>query len=158
MATVAYAKGTEVSVDKSRAEIERTVMRYGATGFVSGWQGSLAVISFEMKNRRVKFILNLPARDERRFLMDGYGRRRPPQKALEAWEQACREKWRALLLVVKAKLEAVESKIVAFEEEFMPYIVTASGLTLAEMILPQMDQVCLTGNLPPLLPGPKAAE
>jgi hypothetical protein len=57
--------------------------------------------------------------------------------------------------VVKAKLEAVESKIVAFEEEFMPYIVTASGLTLAEMILPQMDQVCLTGNLPPLLPGPK---
>ena len=34
-----YAKRTEVSADRSRAEIEKTLVKYGATGFVTGWAG-----------------------------------------------------------------------------------------------------------------------
>lgn len=35
-----YAATTEVTSEKSRAEIERTVSRYGATGFMYGWQSA----------------------------------------------------------------------------------------------------------------------
>lgn len=33
---MAYAKGTEVSVAKSQAEIQNIIMRYGATTFMFG--------------------------------------------------------------------------------------------------------------------------
>ena len=45
-----YASDTEVSVEKSRSEIEGTLRRYGATGFLSGWEGSQAMIAFKVDN------------------------------------------------------------------------------------------------------------
>ncbi len=41
-----YAATTSVSVAKSKAEIEDILQRYGASGFMSGWQGNLAMIFF----------------------------------------------------------------------------------------------------------------
>lgn len=41
-----YAQNTEVSVEKSRAEIERTLQRYGATKFMYGSDTNRAVIAF----------------------------------------------------------------------------------------------------------------
>lgn len=46
------------------------------------------------------------------------------------WEQACRQAWRALALVIKAKLEAVDAGIVTFEEEFMAQIVCRTAQLL----------------------------
>lgn len=34
---MAYATKTDVAVDRSKAEIERVVMVYGATGVASAW-------------------------------------------------------------------------------------------------------------------------
>lgn len=59
-----YASNTDVSVEKSRAEIESVCRRYGATAFASGWQGNRASITFEMRDRRIRFVLPLPAREE----------------------------------------------------------------------------------------------
>ena len=39
-----YAADTQVSVDASRAEIERTLTRYGATAFMYGWDADRAII------------------------------------------------------------------------------------------------------------------
>ena len=33
-----YAQNTSVDSSRTKAEIERTIMKYGANGFVSGWQ------------------------------------------------------------------------------------------------------------------------
>lgn len=147
-----YASETTVSVEKSRAEIESTVRRYGASGFISGWLGNQAMIQFEARGRRVKFILTLPDKGERRFThTPGRGMRRSPAEAEREWEQGCRQSWRALALCIKAKLEAVEAGITTFEHEFMAHIVLPSGLTVAETIMPDL----LAGRaLPPLLPGP----
>ena len=41
-----------------------------------------------------------------------------------------RRRWRALLLVIKAKLESVESGIETFEEAFASQIVLANGQTV----------------------------
>lgn len=151
-----YAKETSVPVEKSRAEIEKIVSRYGAKGFLSGWEDDMAMITFKVRERQIRFMLRLPDSSAREFHFTQHKQtQRTPEQAYQAWEQACRQRWRALLLSVKAKLEAVESGIAEFEQEFMPYIVIpATGQTIAETILPQMESVLTSGKLPPLLPGP----
>ncbi|MFN7930906.1 MAG: hypothetical protein U0Y68_23875 [Blastocatellia bacterium] len=85
--------------------------------------------------------------------------KRTSTQAYEAWEQATRQKWRALALVIKAKLEAVESGITTIEQEFLPFIVAADGRTVGEHLIPQLDQYCLSGgNLLLLPPAPKGTE
>lgn len=152
-----YAKETTVSVEKSRVEIEALVRKYGASGFMSGWQGNAAMVAFEMRDRRVKFVLPVPDKGERRFThvrRNGWDQPRTAAQSLEAWEQACRQRWRALALSIKAKLEAVESGIASFESEWLPYIVTSDGMTIGEKLLPRLNEIASTGTLPPLLPGP----
>lgn len=150
-----FAKDTSVSVERTKGEIERIIQQYGATGFATGWRGTQASIQFEMNDRRVRFALPLPDRTAREFThTPGKNLKRHPIDVAKHWEQACRQRWRALLLAIKAKLEAVECGIVTFDEEFMPYLVTENGMTIAERIVPQLTSIIQTGNLPPLLPGP----
>ena len=56
-------------------------------------------------------------------------------------------------MIIKAKFEAIESGITTFEEEFLAKLMIPGGRTLGEAIIPQMDEVCRLGKLPPLLPG-----
>lgn len=138
-----YAQNTTVSVEKSRNEIEATLARYGAQQFMYGWDSQGALIAFVMEvepgqKRQVHFRLPLPSRDEHRFTHHSHGRR-TAESAERQWEQACRQRWRALLLVVKAKLEAVESGIASFEDEFLAYIMLPSGETVGSWLSPQLE-------------------
>lgn len=150
-----YAAKTSVSVATSKAEIELLLERYGASQFMSGWDADRALIGFTMPVgdaiRQVKFILPMPAKDERRFTHHSKGRR-APEAAHKEWEQACRQRWRALALVIKAKLEAVESGISEFEDEFLANIVMPGGLTMAQHARPAIAQAYASGQMPPLLP------
>ncbi|MBA2409720.1 MAG: hypothetical protein H0V62_08115 [Gammaproteobacteria bacterium] len=58
-----YAAKTDVT--SSRAEIEHTLIRYGAHSFMYGISAHQAVIAFEMHQRRIRFDLPLP--DEKEF-------------------------------------------------------------------------------------------
>ena len=82
-------------------------------------------------------------------------RERTPRQRQEAWEQACRQKWRALLLVIKAKLEAIDAGITTLDDEFLAGVMLPSGETVGEWAGPQIQRVYETGQMPPLLPGPK---
>lgn len=151
-----YANKTEVSSEASRREIEQTLIRYGADAFSYGWQGDgLAMIRFRMANRQVCFLLPLPDRNSDDFIAySRSGRRveRTQVAAAKQWEQACRQRWRALLLVIKAKLEAVECGISQLEDEFLANIVLPDGKLLGQIIRPQIATSYETGNMPPLLP------
>jgi hypothetical protein len=147
-----YAQNTGVSSEKSRAEIEKTLTRYGATGFIYGWQGDGAIVAFQMNGRRIKFVLPLPPKDSKEFTHTiGRGSKRDPESARKAWEQAGRQRWRALSLAIKAKLEAVASNIAHFEEEFLANIVLPSGETIGSKMIPQIERSYQDGNMPPLL-------
>lgn len=61
-----------------------------------------------------------------------------------------RRRYRALLLVLKAKLEAVQSQIVTFDEEFLAHIVINGGDTVGDRMVPQLSEV-IVGRMPPLL-------
>jgi hypothetical protein len=148
-----YAANTSVSTERTRREIERTLQRYGATSFAYGWEGNAALIGFQMTGRRVRFILPLPNRSDRRFTHTPTGYLRTKANAEKEYEQACRARWRALALVVKAKLEAVESGITTFEDEFLAHILLPDGRTYGEFAVPQIDAVYASGVMPRLLPG-----
>lgn len=149
-----YAKNTSVSVENSRAEIERTLRRYKASAFAYGEQGARAMIAFEAFGRRVRFELSLPDPDSDEFIRHSRGSR-TADAAAKLWEQACRQRWRALALAIKAKLEAVESEIASFDDEFLAYIVLPGGETVGEWAKPQVEKVYElgTGALPALMPG-----
>lgn len=153
----AYAEGTEVSVEKSRAEIERLLTRYGATStaFMNGPGRSM--IAFEASGRNILFLLPLPDQADKKFALDGNQRLRTPERRLAVWEQACRQKWRALALVIKAKLEAVASGITSFEDEFLAHIVMPDGQTVGQHIKPQIAASYDAGEVRPLLPAPRVA-
>jgi hypothetical protein len=131
-----YAKRTSVPVDQTRLEIEKTLTRYGASSFGSYTEPDRAVIMFEAKDRRLRFDLPLPK---------GEG-------ASEA--KLRRSKWRALLLCIKAKLEAVESHIETFEEAFLAHVIMPDGQTVAQHAAPRIAQAYKGGEVGPLLPGP----
>lgn len=146
-----YARETSVSVARSRSEIEATLLRYGADSFASGFDRKQAAIQFQYERCVIKFLLPLPDRHSEEFTRTPARRaRRRPEDAERAWEQACRQRWRALALVIKAKLEAVDAGISTFEEEFFAWTVLPGGATVGQQLLPQIDHAIETGKAPVL--------
>jgi hypothetical protein len=113
-------------------EIERLVRKYGAKGFASAWQGQSARVEFLCHDRHIRLTVTVPES-----------------------AQAEREKWRALLLLVKAKLVAVDAKIASFEEAFFSDIVMPeTGKTVYEMAREPVRIAYAERKDVPLLGGP----
>lgn len=102
------------------------------------------MIAFDMRDRRLKFTLPLPM----------IGTKGWPKNTTDTKIKAeRRRRWRALLLVLKAKLEAVASDIVAFDVEFLPFIVMPNqhGTTVGEEVAPQLPEMLAGRPMRPLL-------
>lgn len=143
-----FARYTEVTQEKTKVEIETTLRKYGAEQFISGWNNNTAAVGFRMKDRMVRFYLPMPSKEE--FKKD---KKKPwiirgETEISKLIDQEQRQRWRCLLLVIKAKLEAVESGIAQFEEEFMAHIVLPNGKTVGEFMKPQIEHAYKTGDMP----------
>lgn len=141
-----YAAKTSVSSESSRAEIEKTLARYGAQGFAYGWTPQESHVAFVMNDRRIQLKLPLPDRNSRQFTHHSRGTR-TYEAAQREYEQAVRQSWRALLLVIKAKLEAVAAGIATFEDEFLAYIAIPGG-TVGDLMRPQIAEAYESGQVP----------
>lgn len=141
-----YAENTSVPVERSRAELERTLERYGADAFMYGWNEKGAAIQFRAHGKHVRFELPLPSAED--VVRQHRGARGGKVAAQKRWEQETRSRWRALVLVVKAKLEAVEAGIAVFEDEFLAYTVLPDGTTAGEWLRPQIDEAYESGLMP----------
>lgn len=148
-----YASQTSVSAEKSRTEIERTLKRFGADAFVYGWDQEKAMVQFRAEGKVVKFLLPMPNRNTPHIKYTPVkGTLRSPQAFDVAFEKAIRANWRALLLIIKAKLVAVDAGIVTFEEEFLAQIMLPSGETVGDWIVPQVELAYEAGDMPMALP------
>jgi hypothetical protein len=156
---MAYAENTSVPVERSRAEIEGLLRKYGADQFMSGWEeGRGALVGFRCQGRFVRFLLTFPDPKDKRFTQVKHRNRyyptqRTEKQAAEAYEAEIRRRWRALALVIKAKLEAVETGITTFENEFMAHIVMPDGRTIGQHVSPQIAAAYESGTMPRLLPA-----
>lgn len=153
MTTGKYAAGTDVPSDKSRADIERTLIRYGATNFVYGWEKNRVLIAFTAEGRQVRFLLPMPNPDDDEFTLTPTRKRRSPTEAARVYEQAVRQRWRALNLVIKADLEAVALGVVTFEDRFLANVVMPDGRTVADMVRGGIEDAYRTGQVRELLPA-----
>ena len=153
-----FAEGTSVSVDRSEAEIKQLVNRYGADQFMSGTDlaNNRALVMFRMNGRSIHFKFALPNLRDKDLWQTPTGRDRSEELQQRAWEAECRRIWRALVLILKAKLEAVDSGISVFEEEFLANIVLPGGgsgsQTVAELMIPQIALAYDSGAMPRGLP------
>lgn len=153
---MSYASDTSTSVEKTRAELEGVIRKFGADAFAYATDTGRAMVMFRANGKQIRFVLPLPSAGERRFTHSSRGER-AASVAYSEWEQACRSAWRALFLCVKAKLVAIESKITTFDQEFMAHIVLPNGRTAGEEILPMIDDAYRTGQMPTFtlaLPAP----
>lgn len=147
-----YARNTKVSADRSKGEIEKILSKYGAQGFGYMWKDQTAIVIFQMQGKRIRFNLPLPPQEDYSYT-PGRRAKRKTDDMLRNWDQGCREKWRSLSLIIKAKLEAVNSGVTIFEEEFLSHFVTQSGKTVAERLLPELEETLSKAAKVPLLPG-----
>lgn len=152
----AYASGTSVSVSRSKEQIEAELRRMGATrrAFLDDDAEGRAAIMFERGHLRYRLLLPLPSTQDRSFWQTparGFSRTR--EQALAAWEQACRERWRALAEYVKALRVGWEAGIIRIEEALLSSVVLPDGQTVGEWVEPQLPEAYAARAMPPLLPG-----
>ena len=123
-----YAARTRVPISRTKTDVEELLVKHGETGFAYATEGDRSLVAFSMSDRRVQIMLMMPPIDDYARTPRNAGRMAASQHS--AWEQACRQRWRALLLIIRAKLEAVESGITTLESEFLANIVLPDGRTV----------------------------
>lgn len=153
-----FAADTSVSSERSQQEIQQTLRRYRASQFIMGWDVDSAMVGFMIGSRQIRFRLTMPDREAKEFKWTNHvsPRRRTLKQQEEAWEQACRQRWRALNLVIKAKLEAVEAGISTLEAEFLAQTMLPNGMTVGDTVTPWVEEAYATNSMPGLLPEMKA--
>jgi hypothetical protein len=131
----AYASRTKVSPEKSRAEIETILGKYGATqrAIACDDERGLAQIAFVVRTQ--KYRLDVPM---------------PKQDGTERQAQAARERWRAVVLLLKGKLELVRIGISTVEKEFMADLVLENGETMHVALATAIKHGLETGQRPML--------
>lgn len=150
-----YADGTSVSADRTKAEIEQTLSRFGADQFMTGWDAasSMSVVQFRMAGRMVRLQLPMPTAADPIICKTPGGQRRTEAQIQDQLAKETRRRWRALLLVIKAKLTAVSDGISTLEREFLADIILPNNMTLHEWIEPQVDEAYQTAIMPNMIPA-----
>ena len=132
-----YAEDTKVPIVQSRSSIETMLRRAGASRIMSMDEALEAVVLFMLAGRLIKLRVEI---------------------AGDAKDQQRRAIWRAVLLVVKAKIEAVAQGITTVEQEWLAHVVLPDGTTVGQWIEPRLQLAYERGEMPTdplLLEGPK---
>ena len=165
--TASFAKGTNVSVERSHAELNALLQKHGATSRVIGQddEEDRAVVGFALGGGRYRLNIPLPPSKEvmahwtrvlrPSLLMTGRtclaGCQNPIawasggvyrcDKHVQRYDvapklqaQRARERWRLVILLVKAKLEAIRLGLSTANREFMADLITDDGRTLEEVL------------------------
>lgn len=149
MAKGTYAATTTVTIGKSQDEIKNTLRKYGAERLGIMEDMKAGYVMFEYSGLTVQMEVPFPSKDE--FKKSETGRSRTTSVIENHYEQALRQRWRALLLAIKAKLEAVELGISSIEEEFLAFIKMPNGISFGDTVIPKIQEIANTGKMPTMI-------
>ena len=112
-----YAHRTDVPVERSRAELDSLLSRYGATSRIVGDDRVVAIVAFSLGDHfcRVEVPIPSPADTGPVPRHWEYMNDRDRRAVLANNERA---RWRSLVLLVKAKLEAIRLGVTTAAREF----------------------------------------
>lgn len=145
-----YAQDTAVPIERSRDELQRLVENAGGTHYLMFAGPDVWVVQFRMSDRFIR--LQLPRPVEADAARTPAGKSRTSKQRDAALAQLGRQRWRALRLIVRAKLEAVASGIGTIESQFLSDILLPEGQTLGEWMASQIASAYAGGKQPQLLP------
>lgn len=157
--SIAYASGTKVSVERSRAEIDAVLTKNGATqtAIMNDSEGGLVAVGFSMRGMLFRIKLPLPMLAEagppKGKEPKGWGSKTEAQKLAwrsEVLEQLRRERWRQILLLIKSKLEIVRIGLSSLEKEFLADLILPDGHTAGETVGQYMAELIANGYTAPL--------
>jgi len=152
-----FAEGTDVDADKSRAELEKLLKQHGAEQFLLHVDVDRTTVIFKLAGRMVRQVVKAP--DPKPFEtippQNKYSppRKRTPAEVESMVAQEWRRRWRALLLIVKGKLEMISSGESDVGREFLADILLPNGETVGEAMLPRIAASYESGDMPPLMLG-----
>jgi hypothetical protein len=130
-----YAERTQVGVDQSQLQVKTMLKRAGADQIAVYESAEKWAVAFRLDGRFYR--LTIPVRDTANA------------------QQEERRAWRLVLLLVKAKLEAVKEGATTFEREFLADMMMPDGSTVAEWTARPLALAYEQGRMPDqlLLPG-----
>jgi hypothetical protein len=145
-----FAENTSVPVERTRAEIEKLLRKHRCAQFIVGgdYEHHQAMVQFRAHNRIVRFLVKLPDPADKAYSRDRNGWQLSVSGIAKKVEQGERQRWRALLLVIKAKLESVENHIATFEEEFLANIVMPNDRVVGDLVAPLIERAYESGAMP----------
>ncbi len=149
-----YAAKTSVSVEKSRAELDALLAKHGAKQRQIGAddEKGLAICVFSLADRWVRMQVPIPrVGDFDRVMRRGYQHTTSTGERDRLHAQALRERWRAILLLTRAKLEAISLGVSTVEREFLPDVLLPNGRNVHDEIAASLVEAYKTGKTPPLL-------
>ena len=168
----AYAEGTQVSAEKSKSELDTLLAKHGATqrGVMSDDAEGTAVVFFRLHDRHYRLDVPLPKLGDYATPAELSWKQAKGKKVPQRWdhwtvaqrtqwvrwqhEQGCRERWRAVVLLVKAKLEIVQLGLSSAEREFLADLVLPDGRRMHQALADKIAAAYLEGVTPVLLLGP----
>jgi hypothetical protein len=137
-----FAAGTKVPIAKTKTELDELLQKHGATQRYTGHDDArnVAVVGFTIavgkSSRQVRIVVPMPAKE----------RLRSTAAADARHLQACKERWRGALLLVKAKLEAVATGMSTIEREFLADVTLPDGRTVHQAIAEHVASSYETGQ------------
>lgn len=142
-----FAKDTQVSVGRSRGEIEDMLNQFGASSVLMGieFETGAMMLQFIARERMVKFVLQMPELEASRFTEAGTERSEAAMR--KHYEQVQRQRVRQLKLVLQAKLESVAGEIEEFEQAFLANVVWPDGRTTHQLLDQKLEQAYLTERM-----------
>lgn len=159
-----FAAHTAVAVDKTKGELERLLVKHGAAQYGTAHDDAngFAVVYFALANRQIRLQIPIPKLDSWPDPKVSYQKNTPQgwvrwgeasraQWVRAQWEQACRTRWRCMLLIVKAKLELIGMKLSTVDREFLPDITLPDGRSVYEWLKPGIEKAYLGGAMPRML-------
>jgi len=165
-ATREFAKGTKVETERTVKEVEKLIRQYGGEKFSQGWDGQREWVAFQMEGKIIRFVVHVPAPSEDKYRLKQNGSRpatkRSMEEALGLVEQEVMRRWRALALLLKAKLVGIaEGDRTVMQEFGMDMVIPIrdpetgqyTEATMHEYIAEQIEDAYRGGPPPSLTPG-----
>lgn len=126
---------TTVDAYKTVAEIERVLVKHGASSIMKNYDGeTITGLSFLIDTGVRQIPVRLPVKINECLEILSIEKRKDTKNVKATREQAERVAWRILKDWVEAQMALLDVQMVKFEEIFLPYIETNDGKTVYEKL------------------------
>ena len=144
-----YAQGTTVTVERSRGEITGILASHGVERMAWATEPEGDMLQFELAGHAFRFRIERPTAKGLWEQWKADGASAAKLKYLPNDDQVAaewRRRWRANVLLLKAKLEFADGETSTVMRELMPYALLRDGRTLEEAITAGDATVPLLGT------------